>query len=67
MFKKYRRKGLAEMRPYESGESLTGVSVAAVDKPQLTGGMIARNPDNHNDQWFVAMEYFVKNFEEVPD
>ena len=65
MFKQYRRKGLSEMRPYQSGENLTGISVAAVDDPALTGGMIARNPDNHADQWFVAMDYFVKNFEEV--
>lgn len=64
-FKQYRRKGLSEMRPYEPGESLIGVSVAAVDNPNLTGGMIARNPDNHDDKWFVAMDYFVKNFEEV--
>ncbi len=62
-FKQYRRKGLAEMRPYVPGEDLSGVSVAAVDNPALTGGMIARNPANHADQWFVAQEYFDKNFE----
>ncbi len=66
-FKKYRRRGLAEMRPYMPGESLVGVSVSAVDNPILTGGMIARNPEDHKDQWFVAQEYFSKNFEEVPE
>lgn len=26
--------------------------------------MIARNIENHNDQWLVAKDYFMKNFEE---
>lgn len=30
-----------------------------------TGDMIARNPDNHRDQWLVAAEYFKKNFESM--
>lgn len=64
-WKQFRRKGLSQMRQYEPGENLEGVSVAAIDNPLLTGGMIARNPDNHNDKWFVALDYFVKNFEEV--
>lgn len=29
------------------------------------GDMIARNPNNHNDQWLVAEEYFKNNFEEI--
>ena len=27
--------------------------------------MIARNPQNHNDQWLVAAYYFEDNFEEI--
>jgi hypothetical protein len=27
------------------------------------GDMIARNPDNHRDQWLVAKRYFRDNFE----
>jgi len=27
-------------------------------------GMIARNPENHKDQWYVARKYFEDNFEE---
>lgn len=48
------------MRPYIPGESLDGVSVSAEDTPEL-GGMIARNPDNHEDQWYVNHDYFEKN------
>lgn len=66
-FRKYRRTNIAEMRPYAEGEKLPeNVSVSAADtmagspKP---GDMIARNPDNHNDQWLVAAKYFEENFE----
>jgi hypothetical protein len=62
MFKKYRKKGVTQMRPYIDGEDLTGVSVSETDKPG-PGGMIARNSDNHEDQWYVAREYFLKNYE----
>ena len=41
-FKQYRRKGLAEMRPYVPGEDLSGVSVSEGDDPMNDLGMIAR-------------------------
>ena len=67
-FKQYRKKQLAELRPYEPGEILHGVSIAEVDRqngsPQ-PGDMIARNPNNHNDQWLVAAQYFADNFTEL--
>jgi hypothetical protein len=61
-FKKYTRKGFSEMRPYIPGEDLRDVSVAVadVDLPEV-GGMIARNPKNHKDQWYVARQYFEDN------
>lgn len=69
MFQQYRRKQIAELRPYEPGEVLSGrVSVSPSDteagspKP---GDMIARNPKNHDDQWLVAAQYFADNFEPV--
>lgn len=62
MWNTYKRKGSSEMRPYVAGEDLTGVSVAAVDTPS-PGGMIARNPDNHADQWYVAEVWFKDNYE----
>lgn len=63
-FKKYRRVGLSEMRPYVVGEDLSGISVNKEDSPEM-GGMIARNPKNHNDQWYVAKKYFEDNLELV--
>lgn len=27
--------------------------------------MVARNPLNHEDQWLVAEQYFLENFEEI--
>lgn len=64
-WKVYRRMGLAEMRPYVIGENMLRISVAAVDVPPEVGGMIARNPQNHEDQWYVAEQYFKDNFEEI--
>lgn len=68
-FKQYRRKQIAELRPYAEGEVLSErVSVSASDKeagsPKV-GDMIARNPVNHEDQWLVAAKYFQDNFEEL--
>jgi hypothetical protein len=31
--------------------------------PPKAGDMIARNPKNHADQWFVEAKYFADNFE----
>jgi len=72
-FKKYRRLGYAEMRPVEHDEIDylihidNNLSVSAEDvrngSPKV-GDMIARNPDNHNDVWLVAEQYFKDNFEQ---
>ena len=67
-FKQYRRKQIAELRPYVPGESMEGVSISAPDREAgspLLGDMIARNPKNHADQWLVAAAYFADNFEPV--
>ena len=66
-FKNYRRKQIAELRPYKQDEQLSEkVSISQVDKdagsPKI-GDMIARNPKNHQDQWLVAKKYFEDNFE----
>lgn len=67
VYKKYRRKQIAELRPYVPGETLSErVSLAAADKDAGSpkkGDMIARNPLNHDDQWLVAAKYFEDNFE----
>jgi len=62
-FKQYKRKGLSEMRPYIKGEDLSNVSVSDEDHPIEDMGMIARNPKNHADQWYVARAYFEDNLE----
>ena len=68
MFKQYRRKQIAELRPYVPGEAISHISVAIVDAKAGSpkqGDMIARNPANHADQWLVAKKYFEDNFEEI--
>lgn len=66
-FKQFRRKQIAELRPYEPGEDLSDrVSISAPDREAGSpkeGDMIARNPKNHGDQWLVAKAYFEDNFE----
>ena len=67
-FTQYRRKQIAELRPWVDGDDMTRVSVSALDKEAGSpkkGDMIARNPANHDDQWLVAQEYFKANFEPV--
>jgi len=64
-FKQYQRRGLSEMRSYIKGEDLTGISVSDTDTPEIDMGMIARNPKNHEDQWYVAKKYFEDNLIEV--
>ena len=65
-FKKYIRKGFSEMRPYIPGEDLGNVSITDVDIPEK-GGMIARNPKNHKDQWYVAKQYFQENLKLIDE
>lgn len=65
-FKQYRRKQIAELRPWLEGEDLFAVSISAEDTKAgspKAGDMIARNPKNHADQWLVAAQYFADNFE----
>ncbi len=68
-FKQYRRKQIAELRPFTPGEVLSDrVSVSAADREAGSpkpGDMIARNPKNPADQWLVAAQYFADNFEEA--
>jgi hypothetical protein len=63
---RYRASGVREMRPYVEGETLPGtVSISPADKAAgspKAGDMIARNPDNPEDQWLVSSDYFAKTF-----
>lgn len=65
VFKKYRRKQIAEMADWEPGYDMTGVSVSQEDAKAgspKAGDKIARNPKNHADRWLVAAAYFADNF-----
>ena len=67
-FKQYRRKQIAELKPFTSKLELGGVSISDEDLKNGSpkkGDMIARNPKNHNDQWLVAKKYFNDNFESL--
>ena len=48
------------------GDNEVVISISDEDlkngSPKL-GDMIARNPENHNDVWLVAKDYFEQNFE----
>ena len=64
-FNQYVRTNIAEMRPYIKGEDQSKFSVNVVDNPEKDMGMVARNPKNHEDQWYVARQYFNDNFKEL--
>ena len=69
-FKHYFRQGYCEARPYIVGEALTGISVNKEDAEEVAtigGGMILRNPENHQDQWYVSKAFFAKNYALVED
>ena len=71
MFKKYKRKSIAELRPVTDQEVMSmkldsSISISQADKENgspFIGDMIARNPENPKDQWLVAEKYFKDNFE----
>ena len=58
----YRKVGIQPMRPYVVGEDLTGISVAGMDTPE-EGGMVAVSTTNPDDKWYVAKDFFEKNYE----
>lgn len=62
-FKNYIKKTLQPMRPYVPGEDLKlqNVSVWGGDTPE-EGGMVAQNPKNPDDMWYVAKTFFVNNY-----
>lgn len=74
LFQSYRRTNHGEeLRPVTEKDNFRdliyqGISISDEDasngSPKL-GDMIARNPNNHKDQWLVAEQYFLDNFEEM--
>lgn len=64
-FKQYRKKQIAEMRPYVEGEDMTGITITEEDArtgSPKEGDMIARNPANHKDRWLVSGTFFNTNY-----
>ena len=61
----YRKKGSTPMRPYMPGENLIGVSVSDENMPPKEGGMIAYDPTNPVDQWYISKAYFEEHYEAV--
>ena len=75
-FKKYNRVAVAEARevtPREIADGIfalldTRISVSKADQEEgspKAGDMIARNPENHEDQWLIAADYFTVNFKGI--
>ncbi len=72
-FKKYRKTNIAEMHEYNPDvmypkEIMEKLSISKADLDNGSpkrGDMIARNPDNHDDVWLVAKDYFEQNFEAI--
>ena len=65
IYTKYRRKGETWARPYIEGETLKGVSVNKEDTPKR-GGLVAINPENPEDKWYVSPEYAEEFLESTP-
>jgi hypothetical protein len=75
-FQIYKRVGCIEARPWTKREADTyhlsnnsgGVSVSRADFSHAISkdavGYVARNPDNHADQWYIAPAYFAKHYAE---
>lgn len=65
-WKTYRRKSLTQCRPHLVGEEMKDISVSKEDKEAVKhpGGMIGRNAYNPLDQWYIAKEYFIANYDE---
>ena len=64
-FKEYRKKQLAELRPYEPGESMEGIAVNEVDRANGSpkeGDWISRNPKDLKDVYLVSAKFFADNY-----
>jgi hypothetical protein len=64
-FKTYQRQGSIEARPAHPDDWRDPrVSISLADKgPGFSAdGMVARNPENHADMWYIAPEYFAKHY-----
>ena len=66
-WKLFRKNGISEAREHVVGEDLAGVSVSDKDSEcvKYPGGWIFRNPENHDDQWYVNETFMIENYVRV--
>jgi hypothetical protein len=57
----YQKVAKQAMRPYITGEDLSDVSVSKEDTPR-DGGMIAVSETNSMDKWYIAEDFFKRNY-----
>lgn len=76
-WKKYQRLGEVEARPWTAAEAKewreTAKSLVSINDVDLVlagmpdpVGMVARNPANHTDQWYIAPKYFAAHYTSQP-
>ena len=61
----YKRIGSIEARVATADDYLNPcISVSPADRESgYRGGMVACNPDNRGDQWFIAQAFFDKHYQ----
>ena len=59
---KVRKKTITEVREYILGEDMASISIDKGINPEIDMGMIARDPSNPNDRWYLMRDYYEENF-----
>jgi len=59
--KNYIKQTLQPMDKWTPKYDMTGVSVWDGDTPEI-GGMVAQNPKDATDRWYVAKAFFEENY-----
>ena len=70
-FKNYERRAkiYAQLRPWEPGDDMTGISISEFDRDNgspKAGDMISRSPSDPSDQWLVSAEFFARTYNPDP-
>ena len=64
MWKLYKKRAMTQMRLYQVGEDLDGISIQPNYEPKQ-GDMIARRYEDPRDQWLISEEAFKRDYELV--
>ena len=59
------KKAVQPMEPWTEETDMTGVSIGDEDQPPRVGGMIAHDPKNPVDRWYINPDFFLANYVEV--